>query len=356
MMTTTGPIRIGLAGLGRAGWGMHCEELKGREDQFQYVAGCDLLADRRQMMAERYGCAVYERIEDLVADPNVELVCVATRSIDHFAHVQLALEAGKDVFDEKPMCVSYQEAVALQELAATSKGKLYIRHNRRFEPAFQHIREIIDSGLLGEVYEVKLRRVHYARRDDWQTLREFGGGQLLNWGPHIVDHSLRLLGAPVKSVWSDLKRIAAVGDAEDHLKIVFTGENGRIVDMEISGGAAIGEPTYLIWGTKGALTSDERTITLRYLDPKTELPPRTADPGVPRAGFGSPEALPWVEETIPVQPALDVKMTSIWDYLYRTIREGEPFPITLDEAVGVMEVISAVRVGTPYEMEGAVHA
>jgi predicted dehydrogenase len=194
------PIRIGLAGLGRAGWGMHCEELQAFEDKFQIVAVCDPIEERRANAAERYGCAVYEHIEDLIADPKVELVDIATRSCDHYTHVKMALEAGKDVFDEKPMTVNYAEAKALQELAETSAGNLYIRHNRRFEPAFQHIREIIASGLLGEVYEVKLRRVHYGRRDDWQTLREFGGGQLLNWGPHIVDHSLRLLGAPVKSV------------------------------------------------------------------------------------------------------------------------------------------------------------
>jgi len=355
-MTATGPIQIGLAGLGRAGWGMHCEELKGLEDKFRYAAACDLLADRRQAMAERYGCAVYERLEEMIADPNVELVCVATRSIDHFAHVKLALEAGKDVFDEKPMCVTYAEALALKDIAARSKGNLYIRHNRRFEPAFQHIREIIASGLLGEVFEIKLRRVDYYRRDDWQTLREFGGGQLLNWGPHIVDHSLRLLGAPVRSVWGDLKRIAASGDAEDHLKIVLTGENGRVVDMEISGGAAITEPEYLVWGSKGALSCDGNTITMRYLDPNVTLPPRAADPGTPGVTFGSPETLPWVEETFPVHPALEVSDTSIWNALYRAIREGVPFPITLEEAVGVLEVISKVKAGTPFDIKGAVQA
>ena len=106
------------------------------------------------------------------------------------------------------MCVNWEQAKALRALSATSRGNLYIRHNRRFEPGFQHVREIIDSGLLGEVFEIKLRRVGYSRRDDWQTIMEFGGGQLLNWGPHIVDHSLRLLGAPLKSLWSDLKQTA----------------------------------------------------------------------------------------------------------------------------------------------------
>ncbi len=303
------------------------------------------------MMAERYGCAVYARLEDLLADPNVELVNIATRSIDHFAHAKMALEAGKHVFDEKPMCVHSAQAQELQALSARSKGNLYIRHNRRFEPAFQHIREILASGILGEVFEIKLRRVNYSRRDDWQTLKAFGGGQLLNWGPHIIDHSLRLLGAPLQSLWSDLKQIAAAGDAEDHLKLVFTGENGRVVDMEISGGAARGEPEYLIWGTKGALSCDGGSIKLRYLDPAVPLAPRVADPGTPGATFGNPEMLTWVEETMPVSPQLPVNMGFyIWNCLYRSIRLGAPFPITLEEALQVVDVITRAKAGTPYEI------
>ena len=70
----TNPIRIGIAGLGRAGWGMHCREISGKEELFQIVAACDILPDRRARMAERYGCECYERIGDMIADPYVELV------------------------------------------------------------------------------------------------------------------------------------------------------------------------------------------------------------------------------------------------------------------------------------------
>lgn len=345
-----GPVRVGVVGIGRAGWGMHCEELRGRESMFQIVAACDLIPERRTRMAERYGCAVYERLEELVADPQVELVDIATRSVDHFAHARLALQAGKHVFLEKPMCASYAEASQLRRLAASPKtrGRLFVRHNRRFEPAFQHIREIMGSGLLGQVYEIKLRRVGYQRRDDWQTLKAFGGGQLLNWGPHIVDHALRFLDAPVVRQSSCLRRVAAVGDAEDHLKIVLTGSNGRVVDLEISGGAALGEPEYLVWGSNGALSCTGNTLTLKYLDPEKPAPPRRADPGTPEAGFGSPDKLAWVEKTLQANPKKPVDMTSIWDELYLSIRRGRRFPVLLDEAVEVMRVISRARIGTEF--------
>jgi predicted dehydrogenase len=338
---------LGLAGLGRAGWGMHCEELKGKEDKFRFVAACDPMPERRRQMADKYGCRTYESVEQLVADPEVEMVDIATRSLDHFAHASLALKTGKHVFLEKPIATRYSDAVRLAKLAAKSRGRLYIRHNRRNEPAFLHVREIMASGVLGNVFEVRLFRGGFARRDDWQTLKSCGGGQLLNWGPHIVDHSLQMLDAPVEKIWSDLKRVAAVGDAEDHLKIILRGTNGRIVDMEISGGAAIKPPVYFILGTKGALVcEDEKTIRLRYLDPRQKLKSRKPNPGDPGATFGTPEELRWIEKEIPVKPALT---WDIWDELYTAIRKGTRFPIRLQEAVEIMRVISMAKKGTPFE-------
>jgi scyllo-inositol 2-dehydrogenase (NADP+) len=345
------PIGIGIVGIGRAGWGMHCKELQGREDKFRIVAACDPEKARRDQMAGRYGCAVYKDFDKLVADPNVELVDIASRSPFHVAQTLAALKAGKDVFVEKPMALTWAGAKKMATAAAKSRGRLYVRHNRRFEPGFQHIREIIASGILGDVYEIKLRRVSYSRRDDWQTLIACGGGQLLNWGPHIIDHGLQFLESPLAGLWSDLKKVAAVGDAEDHLKIVMTGENGRVVDLEISGGAALGEPEYLVQGSKGALRSSGNKITLRYLDPKAKPPRRRPKSGNPpnAGGFGSPDSLKWIEETIDVAPKAACSMDGIWDHLYAAIREGVEFPVKLAEAVEVMRVVSMTKKGTPFE-------
>ncbi|MFA6665847.1 MAG: Gfo/Idh/MocA family oxidoreductase [Armatimonadota bacterium] len=344
------PVNMGIVGLGRAGWFTHCDEISATKSMFKIVAACDPIAERRENMANRFGCKPYERIEDLVADPQVELVNIATRSCDHFKHAEMALLAGKDVFLEKPMCTDYAHAMALTDLAESTGRRLYIRHNRRFEPAYQHVREIIASGILGEVYQIKLRRHSFQRRDDWQTILEFGGGQLLNWGPHIIDHALHFLESPVKSIWSNLKRVAAGGDAEDHVRIILTGENGRNVDLEISGGVAIAEPVYMVYGTRGSLTSDEKTITLRYINPEQKLAPVEANAGTPgTANYGTPADLDWVEETIPVAPKYKVELSAtIWEKLYNAIREGEPFPITSEEALAVMRIISQVKADVEY--------
>jgi predicted dehydrogenase len=324
---------------------MHPRELEGKDKMFAMVAGCDVIKERRDRFAEKFRCPVYRDYAAMLKDPNIELVSIATRSPDHVPHALAALKAGKYVFLEKPIAASYTEAKKLKPAAAKARGKLFIRHNRRFEPGFLHVREIIASGILGDVYQIKLARLGFSRRDDWQTLKKCGGGQLLNWGPHIIDHALQFLASPVASIWSDLKCVAAVGDAEDHVKILLRGKNGRTVDLEISGGAASRLPEYVVWGTKGALVLQGNTIQLRYLNPKKKLKPRRAKAGNPGQTFGTPEKLPWVEKTLKVNPK---KSYNIWDELYKAIREKKRFPITLDEALNVMKVVSEARKGTKF--------
>lgn len=348
---TTKPIRVGIVGCGRAGWSMHRPELEAHGKKFNVVAVCDVSKERRDQMTEHYGCVAYKTIEVLLADPQVELVSIATRSPDHTPHALLSLKAGKKVFLEKPIALSYAEAKKLARATKGRRNQLFVRHNRRFEPTFQHVREIINSGLLGDVYEIKLRRQSYQRRDDWQTLKRCGGGQLLNWGPHIIDHAIRFLGGRIDHVWSDLRKIAAAGDAEDHVHVIAKGgKNGCVVDLEISGGVAKPEPVYTVFGSRGSLSSDEKTIKLRYLNPKKKLSARRANSGTPAIGtFGSPDKLHWVEKEIPVKPRARCDCGDIWKHLYASIRERKAFPIKLEEALQVMEIISQVRRGTPFE-------
>ena len=139
-------IKVGLAGIGRAGWGMHSKELEIYKDLYKLVAAMDPEADRLAEMEKRFkGCRTYQNFDELLADKDVELVVVANRSPEHTPYAIKALKAGKYVFVEKPIALSYAEAKQL--LAASKKypGKLFCRHNRRFESAFNHIKEIINQ-------------------------------------------------------------------------------------------------------------------------------------------------------------------------------------------------------------------
>ncbi len=344
-----GPIRVGLVGLGRAGLGMHIPELASYADQFKIVAVCDPVKERRDQACKQLGCRAYRAYADLLGDADVELVDIATRSDDHFDHALAALKTKRWVLIEKPIAMDYEEAIKLRAASIKAGNKLFVRHNRRFEPGFNKVREILAGGLLGTVYDIRLRRGSYQRRDDWQAVKRCGGGQLLNWGPHLIDQALQLLGTPPAHMFSELKRVAAVGDAEDFVRIILRNSAGLSVDLEISGGRIVSEPECTVTGTRGALTLSGKTIHLRHLDPAAKLARRRASVRTPKLGsFGTPETLPWLEQDVVVEPSDAFSMRAMWNHLHAAIRRNKPYPITLDQAVEVMRIIDVARKDTPF--------
>ena len=341
-------IKMGIVGLGRIGWGMAISELEEHTEQIEIVAACDLIQDRCNNAAEKFGCPTYLDYSEMLKQENIELVYICTRSCDHFAHAMMALAAGKHVLLEKPATTSYADALKLfDSFNKEGTPRLFIHQQRRFESAFMEVQKIINSGKLGKVYEVNIEQADYQRRDDWQTISEFGGGQLLNWGPHIIDHSLQLLGTPTADVSSYIHCVAAGGDCEDHLRIRFVGDNDRVVTMCISGGMALkGGRNFEVYGDRGALIANNCDFQLRYINPEQIFPPVVSSPETPGAAFGatgtyeSAQNPDWVTEQYTVDPD---RLTVFWDYMYDSLRNGTPFPVTDSDVLAIMRTISTVK-------------
>ena len=335
------PIKLGMIGVGRAGYRMHLREMKDK-GLFDIYAVCDLEDDRLETMKNEYGCKTYKRVEDIVEDPDVEIIDIATRSCDHFAHAMTALQAGKTVLLEKPITMSYGQAVELFNYAEKcGKNKLFIRHNRRFEAKFMEVNKIIESGEIGDVYYVKRCHTQYDRRRDWQTLSQYGGGQLLNWGPHLIDQSLRFCGGDYKRMMSFTRQIAAAGDCEDVVMASFEGINGRIVEMEISAGVAIHQPEYIVYGTRGTLVDKGETYLIKHLPIDYKFSEIKASAHTPSgSSFAANETLPFVEEERTWETN---DLDHIWQCVYDTIREGKEYPIKSEEALKVMQVITEIK-------------
>jgi predicted dehydrogenase len=342
-------LRVGLCGIGRAGFGMVKRDLE-KLPEIKVIAGYDLLEERTRQLAEICSSRVCASYRELLADPDIELVIVATRSNEHVAMAIEAMKAGKDVLVEKPMALDLAGADKLIATAQKLGRRLFVRQNRRFDVPFQQAMEIVRSGKIGKLFEVQLRVGGYQRRSDWQTLKKFGGGQLLNWGPHLVDWALQFAGGHAADEWADLKLIAAAGDAEDHVKLLIRGDNGVVVDIEVSGATAIGQPPWTLLGTTGTLVIDAKNMChLKYFDGR-KVPPVRASGDTPagRAGshFSGGEEIPWKEETFPAAAA---GKTNFWLELFRSIRRGTAFPITLAEARETMRVIHLAKKGSRFK-------
>lgn len=338
-------LGVAIVGLGRSGWGMQLDELDAMPAEFRVVAACDPIRHRRDMFGQRYPHAVVcERIEDLIVRPEVDLVSIASRTNDHVPQTLLALRAGKHVLVEKPMAATLNDALQVADACATASSHVFVRHNRRFEPEFQTVLKLLTRGHLGAIHTIKMRRHGFDHRHDWQAIASEGGGQLLNWGTHMLDQALVFLNEPVHRVWGECKRINSAGDAEDHFRIVLVGDT-RTVDVESSAAVAIAEPRIMVFGNRGALVSDGRTIRQRYLDPNRVTVAPAIDAGVPDPGYGgSASALTWLEEDTQI-PLDDQFSCKLWGAIHETLRRGKPFPVTLDHAMDILRLITLIQSG-----------
>jgi len=322
---------------------------------YELVAGCDCEPQRVDQLKAEYHCTGYDSFEAFLKNTDMELVIIATRSLDHAVNARQALVAGKIVLLEKPIGVTAADYRLLQQLDREHPGKLYFGHNHRFEPAFMNAQAIIAAGLLGKIQVVKLCKHHpFMRRNDWQMRLDCGGGQLSVWGPHLLDQGLQLLGAPVREVWSYLRRILTPGDADDHVKITLLGENEVVVELEISNSVALAGHYCTIFGDRGTLMyeQDQKNIHLKYLDPQFRWPETVAESGTPVLGKAlcAEQELPWIDETRKVEPD-----TNMWEqveieiarHLYRAICENIPFPVTSEQALEVVRITELVKKQNP---------
>lgn len=326
-MTQT-PIRVGIAGLGRSGWDIHAHLLAPLNAEFQVVAVVDADPARREEAVERFDCQAYDNYAALLADPAVELVVVSLPSFVHAQAAIDALQAGKHVVCEKPMATALADADRMVAAAEGSDKLLTIFQQRRYNPDFVKVKEIIDSGLLGRIVQIRLTESRFGRRWDWQTLQKFGGGSLNNTGPHFLDMALQLFGDhEIREVFCHLDRTLTLGDADDHVKLVLKGPDAPTVDIEISSCHAYPSETWNIMGTRGGLAGSTRQLRWKWIV-DAEQPSRELDiRPTPNRSYNRDE-LVWHEDSWEVTGAIGEYATSFYQDLYGAIRAGKPLAIT----------------------------
>ena len=282
-------LKVGIVGVGRIG-GNHAEEIGGMPDKFELVACADHDPERlvKDVPEQLKNVAKYPSLEEMLKHPGLDMVTIAVRHPDHVPMAIQILEAGKIAVVEKPVATSVAEMEHLLAVAKKHPHKLFLRHNRRFEAPFIKVRELMNSGLIGEVQYIKLyRSVGFCRRNDWMTMTEFYGGLLSNWGPHLIDQALQLLDSPVVDLWADVRRVVSIGDGDDLFKILLKAKNGRLADIEVTGANTMPGREMEIIGSRGTIVYSDGKIKARYIDPSVELKDLKPHPENPPKKYGN---------------------------------------------------------------------
>jgi predicted dehydrogenase len=193
-------------------------------------------AGKAEDFARRHGVArYYSGAGDLINDPEVDIVYIATPPESHAELAIKVLQAGKPVYVEKPMAINYQESLRMLEAAKTYKQKLFVAYYRRALPYFLRIKKLIELEAFGKPQVVhaaffrppltsdKNKKLH-----TWRINKEIaGGGYFYDMASHTIDILMFLLGKITKAN-GITGNVAGWYDAEDTVSASFLFESGVI--------------------------------------------------------------------------------------------------------------------------------
>ena len=195
-----GKIKIGLIGCGGVAFWAHIPILL-QFDDIEVVAVCDIIKERAENAAKRLNSSyVFTDYKELIALKELDMVDICTPNYMHSAIAVDALNAGKNVFCEKPDAIAVEQVIAMKTAAEQSGKHLMVMRNNRFVPESKYAKKFIESGSCGDIYAGRCgwtRRRGIPGKGGWFTTKEqSGGGPLIDLGVHMLDLAIWLMGNP----------------------------------------------------------------------------------------------------------------------------------------------------------------
>lgn len=327
-MGEASPIRVAVIGAGY--WGINhvrvAASLPGAE--LQWV--CDV-TENVEGKARRYagpGVRFTQRVDDILADPSVEAVCIATPATTHVDLACRALHAGKHVLVEKPLALDADGADRVVTAARESGATAMVGHLMLYHPALRMVRELLGSGELGELYYLYATRVNLGRvRSDENALWSLG--------PHdisILDHLIGSL--PVT--------VAARGhrylqrDVEDVVFVSLEYAGGESAHVHLSWLDPHKERRLTVVCSKKMVVFDDTSVEkIRIYDKGYDRPPEFTE-------FGEYLTIRQGDVHIP-RVQMEEPLANEWRHFLDCIRTGARPRSDLDSAARVVRVLSAAQ-------------
>lgn len=299
----------------------------------ELAAVCDPRPSIHQMVQENYpGTALYEDVAQALKDPNVEAVVVATPVFTHLEVGQACLEAGKAVLVEKPLTVNTADAQKLVNLARQKGLVLAVGHILMHHPALMALRDLIQSGELGEVRSVQCTRVNLGKvrneENVWWSL-----------APHDLSILSLLLAEsfePLRTVQMPLLGRASLPDT---VMAQFVTPTGRFGAIHVSWLHPVKKHETLVIGTKKmAIFEDTQPA-----GQKLALVDYTLDPAEGKSPTGEIQSVQKGETTYISYPMADELLALEAKAFIEAFRNGTPLPNDGENGLHVVRMLETVQ-------------
>lgn len=201
----------------------------------QVVAVMSRSENKARSYAERHHIRKwYTDAQELIDDPDVNAIYIATPPSSHATFAIMAMRAGKPVYVEKPLAASYNDCIRINRISEQTGVPCFVAYYRRYLPYFQKVKEIIQNGTIGKVINVQLRFSVPPRDLDYKNEKELpwrlqpdiaGGGYFYDLAPHQIDLLQNIFGVITRAHGYPANR-AHLYKAEDTVSACFFFENG----------------------------------------------------------------------------------------------------------------------------------
>ncbi len=271
-------------------------------DSFKAIGGCEVIAQAdidpersKEFRKERPIPKYYKSVKGMLRNKDIDVVTV---SVPNFMHGPLAIEAlkaGKHIIVEKPMCLKLEESEEINYLAKKNGLVVGYAEELCYVPKFERMKQIADSGALGDVYMVKQCEKHGGPYSPWFWTRDgAGGGILMDMGCHAIEFCRWFMGKKkVKYVTCHCgKFMHKWAEVEDHVILTMEFEDGTLGHVESSWALQGGMvSTAEAYGTKGVAYGD----LLQGMGLKVFTPDGYPAEDFNKSNTGGPESLGWTE-------------------------------------------------------------
>ncbi len=325
---------VGLVGYGLGGSVFHAPLISAIPD----LRLAAVVTSRRALVAQDLpGVRVAATVAELLSDPAIDLVVVASPSPNHFENARAALHAGKHVVIDKPFTTSVQEANELIALAESKGRSISVFQNRRWDNDFLTLRKCIAEGLLGNVYhyEAHFDRFRPQLKGGWREEPIKGAGLLYDLGSHLIDQALQLFGMP-RAVFADVISQRDAGMTGDYFHVILDYGPRRAI-LHAANLVREPGPHFLIHGDCGSF--------LKYgMDSQEEALKAGVRPGQPSYGDDTPTSygqLTAVDGTRQTIPTLRGAYQEYYAGIAAHLRHGTPIPVDAADSRDGLTVIEA---------------
>jgi len=284
-------IKVGVIGYGGA-FNMGKAHMDGmKKAGMSPFAVCEIDPERLKVATEDYpGIETYDSLDKMLKQSDVNLIVHITPHNLHYPLAAKCVRAGKHVVTEKPFVVTTSEADRLIALAKKHKVMVSTYHNRHWDGWILRAKQqIVDKGVIGEVFKVELQSGGYGMpRDWWRSSKTVSGGILYDWGVHLLEYALQVLPGEIDSVSGFAHHGYWVKQAskgwpwkkdanEDHAAAVVRMSDGAYINLSVSQLNAKGSPYQVEFhGTKGCyLISFKDGWTTKIANAKGKLVEKT---------------------------------------------------------------------------------